>query len=288
MRSGFIEIGGINTHYLEAGQAGRPLVILLHSGEYGAAAELSWEYVLPSLARHFHVIAPDWLGFGRTDKLYDFAAPRDRSLNHMAAFVREMLARNGVASADFVGNSMGATNLLRMVGEQPRKLAARSIVVASGGGFVPMTPERQVLLSYDKTPESMRAMLRAMFHDPARSFDDAYVERRQRYALMPGAWEFASAPRLASAGAAATPFGKRDDIAYEAIDIPTLIVAGAEDRLRERGYEQDLARRIAGSEVHVFEGCGHCPNLEQPERFCELAIEFLSRVHQRQADRMAA
>lgn len=59
------------------------------------------------------------------------------------------------------------------------------------------------------------------------------------------------------------------------------------DRLRECGYEQDLARRIAGSKVRVFEGCGHCPNLEQPERFCELAIEFLSRVHQRQADRIA-
>ncbi|CAN7584954.1 alpha/beta fold hydrolase [Variovorax paradoxus] len=282
MDSRFIEVGGIRTHYLEGGQIEAPVVFLLHSGEYGASAELSWEHVLPALATRFHVIAPDWLGFGCTDKLYDFAAPRERSFGHMRDFVKLMLAKRCADSADFVGSSMGATNLLRMAAARPCELPVRSIVVASGGGFVPMTDARRTLLSYDKSIDSMRSTLNAMFHDERWSCDDAYVKRRQHYALMPGAWEFASAPRMAAPNRAetVTPFGKRDDIDYEAIDVPTLIIAGAEDRLRERGYEQEVARRIVGSEVHVFESCGHCPNIEQAERFCDLTLAFLSRVHQ--------
>lgn len=282
MDSRFIDIGGIRTHYLEGGQRGRPVVFLLHSGEYGASAELSWEHVLPTLATHFHVIAPDWLGFGCTEKLYDFAAPRERSHRHMRDFAKSMLAQQGVAAADFVGSSMGATNLLRMAATHPCELPVRSIVAASGGGFVPLTDARRTLLSYDKSADSMRSALNAMFHDERWSRDDAYVERRQRYALMPGAWEFATAPRMAAPNRTenGTPFGKRDDIAYEAINVPTLLIAGAEDQLRERGYEKEVARRIAGSEVHVLDSCGHCPNIEKPERFCELTLNFLFRVHQ--------
>ncbi len=286
MKNHFIPVSGIRTHYLEAGQIGCPILILLHSGEYGGSAELSWEHCMPQLSRQFHVIAPDWLGFGHTEKLYDFAAPRDRALGHIRDFTQAILGKYGASSADFMGNSMGGSNLLRMVAAQPRLLPARSIIIAVGGGFAPMTAERKTLLSYDKSQESMRAMLRAMFHDPAWSEDEGYVERRQHYALMPGAWEYASAPRLVTCDPATAPasFGKPDDIHYEAIDIPALIVAGAEDRLREKGYERDIARRLPDSEVHVFEACGHCPNIEQPDRLCELTTDFLTRVHQRHPD----
>jgi pimeloyl-ACP methyl ester carboxylesterase len=278
-QSRFVEVDGIRTHYLEAGAG--PTVVLLHSGEFGAAAELSWEFTLPALAQHFHVIAPDWLGFGRTDKVFDFAAPRQRVFRHLQGFIALTLAAQGVESADFIGNSMGATNLLRIAAEPSPNLPLRSMVVASGGGFVPLTPERQTLLSYDGTPQAMRSLLAAMLHDPAWSADDAYVARRQELALMPGAWECVAAPRLAvpARSGGKDGFGKADGIPYESISVPTLIVAGLNDRMREKGYAQELAGRIKGSEVHVLDQCGHCPNIEQAARFNELAIDFLKRVH---------
>ncbi len=103
---------------------------------------------------------------------------------------------------------------------------------------------------------------------------------------MPGAWECAAAPRLRRPGGDAgsgRAFGKPDTIPYENISVPTLIVAGAEDRLREKGYARKLGQRISGSEVHVFERCGHCPNIEHAARFNELVIRFLKRVHARMA-----
>ena len=63
IESKFILVEGMRTHYFEGGR-GFPMV-LLHSGEFGASAELSWEFTLPALSQHFHVVAPDWLGFGQ-------------------------------------------------------------------------------------------------------------------------------------------------------------------------------------------------------------------------------
>ena len=68
--SRYVDVDGVRTHYREAGSS--PVVVLLHSGEFGACAELSWEFNIGPLARHFRVIAPDWLGFGQTDKVHDF------------------------------------------------------------------------------------------------------------------------------------------------------------------------------------------------------------------------
>jgi pimeloyl-ACP methyl ester carboxylesterase len=271
--SRYVEIDGIRTHYLEAGSG--PAVVLLHSGEYGGAAEVSWEFTIPALTRDFHVIAPDWLGFGRTDKIYDFCDPRARVYKHLQRFI-ELI---GVESAHFMGNSMGASNLLHIAAELPSILPMRSIVIASGGGSMPLTPARRTLLAYDGSLAAMQAIVRAMMYDEKWANDDVYIARRQALALMPGAWECASAARLhiptAEPNAA---FGKPDTIPYEAIRVPALIVAGAEDPLREPGYAHNIAARIVGSEIHVFEKCGHCPHIEYADLFNEIAIRFMQKV----------
>ena len=67
-RGRYVEVDGMRTHYLEAGDG--PAVVLFHSGEFGGGAETSWEYLIPALARHFRVIAPDWLGFGKIGRAH--------------------------------------------------------------------------------------------------------------------------------------------------------------------------------------------------------------------------
>ena len=275
LASHFVEIDCIRTHYLDEGDG--PVVVLLHSGEFGGAAEISWEHNIPALAEHFRVVAPDWLGFGRTDKLYDFGNARDRVWGHMRRFLEIM----GIEEADFIGNSMGGSNLARIAANPPAIFPIRSVVLASGGGFAPETEERKTLLSYDGTPEAMAALLNAMLHDPKWGGDAEYVARRQEMALMPGAWECAAAARFKSPAAAAksSGFGAADVTPYENIAFPTLIVAGAEDRLREKGYANGLAERIPDCELHVLEDCGHCPNIEKSEIFNDLVVGFLKRVH---------
>ena len=61
--------------------------------------------------------------------------------------------------------------------------------------------------------------------------------------------------------------------------VPVLIIAGENDPLREPGYSDDLAARIPDNERHVYEDCGHCPNIEHAARFNADAIAFLKRIH---------
>lgn len=269
-RSRYVEVDGMRTHYLDAGEG--PTVVLLHSGEFGGGAETSWEYLIPALARHFRVIAPDWLGFGKTAKIHDFDSKRGRMLSHMVRFVQLM----ALDRAHFIGNSMGATFLLQLAAETPCRLPIDRLVAISGGGFVPDNEERRRLLDYDGTEEAMAALLAAIFEDPVWYRDRDYVRRRHALSIAPGAWEAVAAARFRSPLAPArTEFGNADPTPYENIAVPTLIIAGDRDRLRLPGFADDLAARIPGARAAVLANAGHCPNIEKAEDVTRLILEFL-------------
>jgi len=273
VHSKYILVDGIRTHYLEAGQ-GRP-VVLLHSGEFGGAAEIGWEFVLPVLAERYRVIAPDWLGFGRTDKLHDFVQGQQRKLSHLQRFLQLM----SIEDAHFAGNSMGGSLFARGLSAQPDGYPIRSLALVSAGGFSPDNEHRRALLAYDCTREAMRAMVRAMFHDPRWAEDDAVIERRYQMSLLPGAWECTAAPRFKGPAVEQRErFGQPDNTPYENITVPTLIIAGGNDKLRVPGYAQELAVKVRNAELHVLDRCGHCPNIERAEETNRLLLDFFARV----------
>lgn len=268
--SRFIEIDGIRTHYLEAGDG--PPLVMLHSGEFGGNAELCWEYLIPLLAPHFRIIAPDWLGFGETAKIHDFESKRARMCWHMARFVEVM----ALDKAHFVGNSMGATFLLQMASERRCRLPIDRMVAISGGGFVPVNAHRQRLLNYDGSEASMVHVLEAIFEDPVWYRDPAYVKRRHAVSIAPGAWESVAAARFRlPASPLGSDFGNVDTTPYGNITAPTLLIAGARDKLRLPGYADELVSKIPGGRLALFEDGGHCPNIEQPEETAAMMLEFL-------------
>lgn len=266
-----VVVDDIRTHYLEAGSG--PTVVLLHGGAPGDCAEASWERNVEQLATRFRVLAPDWIGFGETDKVRDFSDPLGKPVRHLARLLETLR----VGEAAFVGLSMGGTLLVRDAASEQPRLPARKLVLVSGGGFSPDNDARRSVQSYDGTIESMRAIVRAVHADPSFAEDDEFVSRRQTWSLLPGAFEhFRSLGLRPPAGPGATPFGAADPTPYEHVSIPTLITAGADDPLREPGYADELGGRIPGSRVVVFEPCGHVPNLEHADTWNDLVLDFLS------------
>ena len=63
----------------------------------------------------------------------------------------------------------------------------------------------------------------------------------------------------------------------ENIRVPTLVITGNEDKVYPAPIAQDMARRIPGARLVELEACGHLSNLEQPERFNRLLMEFLQK-----------
>ncbi|MCZ6637508.1 MAG: alpha/beta hydrolase [Alphaproteobacteria bacterium] len=271
-RGKFVTVDGINTHYLEAGEKdGGPTVLLLHSAEYGGAAELSWEFNIGALGEHFHVLAPDHLGFGQTDKVFDFCGQFDRRVQHIRRFLEVMEVRD----AYVIGSSMSGGLTLTVACRDQPDWPIRKIVCCSGGGLSPDNDARKVLNTYDGSFEHMRRIVEVMFVDPRWATDDDYINRRQALSRLPGAWEATAAARFKAPFREAAGRSERDRLDHGKISVPTLVVAGAKDALRLPGYAQDLAAEIPGAELYVFENAGHMGNIECADAFNSEVIRFL-------------
>ncbi|MBI5341151.1 MAG: alpha/beta fold hydrolase [Mycolicibacterium rufum] len=264
-------VDGLLTSYLEAGQ-GDP-VVLLHGGEFGADACLAWEHTIGTLAQRHRVLAPDMLGFGGSAKVVDFTDGRGMRIRHIARFCEVL----GVESAHFVGNSMGAVNLLVDMTSEAPVLPVRSLVALCGGGEIQRNEHVSALYDYDATLEGMRRIVAALFHDPSYPGDEQYVRRRYESSIAPGAWESLAAARFRRPGLAApaTPSTAR---AYDRIAVPTLMVEGGSDKLLPPGWAAQIAAQIGQGRSAVIDDAGHCPQIEQPAAVNALLSDFFAGV----------
>ena len=266
-----IVVDGLTTSYLEAGQ-GDP-VVLLHGGEFGAGAELGWERLIGDLAGHYRVLAPDMLGFGESAKVIDFNDGRGMRIRHIAAFCTEL----GIAEAHFVGNSMGAINLLVDATSDAPRLPVRSLTAICGGGEIQRNEHSAALYDYDATLDGMRRIVTALFADPAYPADEAYVQRRYESSIAPGAWESLAAARFRRPGLQppAMPSSQR---AYDRIGVPTMMIEVDRDKLLPSGWAAEIAGQITGARSAVIAAAGHCPQIEQPTALIAVLLEFLKEV----------
>lgn len=270
VRSHFVVAGGLRTHYLEAGE-GFP-VVLLHSGEFGGCAELSWEKTIGPLAAKFRVIAPDWSGFGRTEKVFSFDDMWGFRIRHITALLQVL----GIERAHFIGNSMGGTLLLQVAAASPCPWPIEKAVVVSGGGHVPENESREILNSYDGSLEHMRRIVEVMFIDPKIRNDEGYIQRRHDLAREIGAWEATAASRFrAPWRVAGARMPQPPD--YSSVKYPILLVTGEKDPLREPNFGVKLQADIPRAQLHVIANAAHCPHLEAAEEFNAVVLRFLLR-----------
>ena len=264
-------VDGLVTGYLDAGH-GEP-VVLLHGGEFGVNARIGWEHTIEALAQRYRVLAPDMLGFGESAKVVDFTDGRGMRIRHVARFCELM----GIDSAHFVGNSMGAINILVDATSEVPVLPVRSIVAICGGGEILRNEHVNALYDYDATLEGMRRIVAALFHDVSYPADENYVRRRYDSSIAPGAWESLAAARFRRPGLEppTTPSSSR---AYERITVPALVVEGGADKLLPEGWAAEIAGQIKHGRSAVIDRAGHCPQIEQPDRVNALLLDFFEGI----------
>jgi pimeloyl-ACP methyl ester carboxylesterase len=118
----YVEMHGERVAYRDAGSG--EVVLLIHGM---AGCSDTWNAVLPRLARHYRVIAPDLLGHGRSAK------PRtDYSLGAFAAGLRDLLDELGISRATIIGQSLGGGVAMQFLYQHPQ-YCRRLILIGSGG-----------------------------------------------------------------------------------------------------------------------------------------------------------
>jgi len=271
----FIKVNGINTHYVVAG-SGRPL-LLLHGlgGHWG-----HWEANIPALAQHYRVYAPDIAGFGLSDK----PQAADRNLEFLLHFLRGFLDVQEIAQAVVIGNSMGGFLALQMALTYPQRVSALVLVAAAGLG-----PQIGWILRLQGLPllgdlvtipsrRLVRLAVRSLFYDKAKATPQIVEEHYQHF-CRPGARQCYLAVIHNGIGRGGQHYVLLDRLPQ--ISVPTLLVWGAQDRLLPVRQAHAAAARLPHSRLHVLPECGHCPQMEKPEEFNRLVLDFLAEVRAR-------
>jgi len=264
-----ILVGDIKTRFLEAGSG--PDLVLLHGGEYGASAEITWRYNIDALAERFHVVAPDILGWGQTDKLYSFTDPAGlRIKQHVQRFL-EIL---GVGKAFFVGNSAGGGLILRASVRSPAPFQIQKMVTICGNASVFKTNSQADLENYTPTLDNMKKIVALLYHD-ARWQSEENIRERYASSIIPGAWEALSAARLRSPAHQVRSTTEEFVKQLAQLTTPLLIMSCDHDPLNQRDWDVNFQKIVSGSKVYRFKHSAHEPQIEETEEFNRVLTEFL-------------
>ncbi len=265
-------IAGIGTGWLEAGDTGgRGAIVLLHDGGYGSDAQTCWGPLLGPLAEDgWHVLAPDLVGHGATDKVIRFDVdPVTQRLQHVAAWTEHI----GVREPVVVGNSFGGALALQA---GIRRLPDPSAVVSiCGTGGVDMV-DAEFAAVQDMAPDEagLQDLVARMVPDPAA----ASMGRRLALLEAPGHWEALTAGRLRRPGSAGRPAGWVDQYvaALATISVPVLLIAGSEDPMLASGWADRLAARLPDASTVVVQRAKHQPQLSHPGAVLTAIRSFLA------------
>ena len=274
----WIEVDGVQLHYLSAG-SGRTPTLLLHGGIVDAAS-LSWGAAIGPLAEDRRVVALDMVGYGnsaRPDAPY--------STVYHVDVVSAVVEKLGFDRVNVVGVSMGGGVGLGYALREPERVEKLALVDSYGLGRE--LPNGRLTYALSRVPQLnklslsvlrrsrklARQSLRPMVHD-VDSLSQSVVDEYHRLLQHPQAgkayrrWRRNEARRD----------GFRTDYSPTLGDVvaPTLLVHGAEDPIFPPAWSREAEDAIPDSRLEVLPNCGHWPPRERTETFNRLLTEFLA------------
>lgn len=255
-------IFGAKIRYLEAGDATKPTVILLHG--LGANAE-SWQFNTAAIAASFHVIVPDQVGFGKSDKpLIKYR------VGTYVDFLDRFMAELKIEKASLVGNSMGGWVSALMAIKYPNRV--ERIVLADAAGILPSSEINfdDIYQLKNSTRDEIRANLKRIFANPLFANNEALVDQFLTARVSTGDGY--------TINSLIESIKRREDFVDKRlgeIKKPTLIIWGKQDGLIPVADAYTFNKGIAGSQLIVFDPCGHVPQVEKAADFNQAVLEFL-------------
>lgn len=269
-----VTLHGREVAYLGAGNG--PVLLLIH-GMAGTCE--NWREVIEPLARNHTVIAPDLPGHG-----ISAGGPGDYSLGNLAAGLRDLLLVLGHDKATLVGHSLGGGIAMQFAYQFP-EMVDRLVLVSSGGLGLEVSPVLRAAAlpgadlfiaatasTGQKVGGAIGRGLAAIGMKPAA--DVAEVARGYASLSEPGRRKAFLATLRSVVGTEGQRVSATDRF-YLAEEVPVLIVWGARDPIIPARHGEDAHAALPGSELEVFEGAGHMPQLEQPGHFIAVLERFL-------------
>jgi pimeloyl-ACP methyl ester carboxylesterase len=264
-----------------------PLLVLVH----GITSDSStWERVMPGLVRAgYTVLAPDLAGHGSSAK------PRgDYSLGAHASNLRDLMIALGYERATLVGHSLGGGIVMQFSYQFP-ELCERIVLVDSGGlgrevsillraATLPGSDLVLPLLAATRLLDAGARVGSVLNRVGLRLGTDLEQMAKGHGTLSDGD---ARAAFLHTLRSVVEPGGQRVDASnrlYLAEHLPFLLIWGERDSIIPASHGRAAHERMPGSRLELLERSGHFPQLDEPERFLELLLDFIATTKAAQVD----
>ena len=282
-------IHGHRVAYRVAGDPSLPVLMLIHGITSSSA---TWDPVIPTLAEHAHVIAPDLYGHGASEVPH-----ADYSLGGFATQVRDLMDTLGHERATIVGHSLGGGVAMQFA-YQYFEHCERLVLVDSGGfgrevskalraGTLPGVELILPVIANRHVRNAGVAAAKALSRMPMRPRPrPSTIEVARGYSGLsesPSRAAFVHTLR-----SVVEPGGQRVsavDRLYLAEGRPTLIVWGARDTVIPVAHAYRAHEVIPESRLEIFEQSEHFPHMDEPGRFARVMLDFLSTTQPADIDR---
>lgn len=262
---------GHRLHYHEAGvaRADRPTILMLHGSGPGASGYSNFKGNFPLLAEHgYHVVIPDYLGYGLSDKPADFLYKVDAQVE----LLRELMAHVGARKLAIIGNSLGGWLAIHHALFYPDEV--EKLIVMAPGGLEPpeqFVPHMEGLRELFRIPAerdfsipSMRKLFDLFMFEPAGVSDVVLAERLEIARLQP--------PEVYSTmgGTVTTP-------RLHELKAPLLALWGYHDKFVPYRHAQYLLDNAPDVHLITSNRAGHWFMAEEPELFNRSCLDFLDK-----------
>jgi len=263
-----LPVFGQTISYYDVGSG--PIIVLLHGA--GSSAERDWGACIPPLAKRHRVLAPDLLGFGRSDKpIIDFGI--QTWVDTLGEFLRLTRAHDFTLAGESLGGWISLQYTLQALA--PRSASAFPLpkpvrlVLSDSAGHRHLMEHMGEGDGSVTSLAGSRALLGAIYSDPARQNDDA-VRAQFALTLRKGdGWT------LKSIFTNRAILDEAVDDKLDGITVPTLVVWGADDHIVPLADGRDFASKIAGARLVVIPAAGHAPEIERAPAFLAAMLPFV-------------
>lgn len=270
------EIAGHATRVLEIEGSGPPL-LLLHG--FADSAD-TWRMILDRLARQGRrAMAIDLPGFGTCTTIDPHRGILEQLDEMVASAVRRLAEETGEPVV-VSGNSLGGCASLRAA--QSGELPVAAVAPIAPAGF-----DHPVWFTLIERDPIIRSLLATGLPIPTAITRAAIAQIYRTLAfadtsVVPPAavTTFATHLQHRHSVARIIGIGRRllpelgSPFELEQIDVPVLLVWGDRDRMVTHKGSRHLLEHVPHTRYELIEGCGHCPQLEQPDLVAELLLEF--------------
>lgn len=282
-RSRFIDARGLRHHVRCWGDPDAPLVVMAH-GWMDISA--SFQFVVDCLARQRHVMAPDWRGFGLTQRpvadcywFPDYMADLDRLLDVVSP----------ESPVDLVGHSMGGNVTMLYAGVRPARV--RRLINLEGFGLQPTEPA-QAPARLSEWLDELKAGPRLRHYQSLSAVAERLMKTNARLPRDKALWLAAHWSARQADGQFAllgdpahkltNPYLYRVDetlAVWRRITAPVLLVGASDDTRWQRFVKSDEYRGRLSAIGNLREvgipDAGHMLHHDQPARVAELIEEFI-------------